>query len=78
MTRELRAAPVVLLGAARSGTKLVRDSLALDAHIARVPYDINYVWRFGNEELDHDELDAASLTPGVAARIREPPGPLQR
>jgi hypothetical protein len=69
VTRELRAAPVVLLGAARSGTKLVRDSLALDAHIARVPYDINYVWRFGNEDLDHDELDAASLTPGIAARI---------
>jgi hypothetical protein len=68
--RELRAAPVVLLGAARSGTKLVRDSLALDTHIAKVPYDINYVWRFGNEDLDHDELDAASLTPAIVARIR--------
>lgn len=70
MTRKLRAAPVVLLGAARSGTKLVRDSLALDAHIARVPHDINYVWRFGNEDVDHDELGAASLTPAIAARIR--------
>lgn len=68
--RKLRAAPVVLLGAARSGTKLVRDCLAQQSSLAKVPYDINYVWRLGNEGLDHDELDPASLTPATRARIR--------
>src|SRR4051812_20775701 len=40
--------PVIVIGAARSGTKLLRDSLATHADVARVPYDVNYVWRFGN------------------------------
>ena len=70
MTAELRATPVVLLGAARSGTKLLRDCLALDPRIAKVPHDINYVWRLGNEELTHDELAPSDLTPQATVRIR--------
>jgi hypothetical protein len=67
---KLSAAPIVLIGAARSGTKLLRDCLALDPRVARVPHDINYVWRLGNEGSPHDELDPSAMTPEIRARIR--------
>lgn len=67
----LRAQPVVLVGAARSGTKIFRDALARQDHVTRVPYDINYVWRLGNDRLEHDELTREMLGPRVSDRIRE-------
>lgn len=63
--------PIILVGAARSGTKLVRDIIAAHPLIDKVPYDINYIWRLGNENVAHDELDIATLTPEVEARIRK-------
>lgn len=61
--------PVILIGAARSGTKLVRDLIAEHPAINKVPYDINYVWRLGNEHLSDDELSGTLLTPEVKRRI---------
>ena len=61
--------PVIIIGAARSGTKLVRDLVATHPAVDRVPYDINYIWRFGNEEYPHDELPPESLTPDTTRRI---------
>lgn len=49
---------IFIIGAARSGTKFLRDTLAASLEIARVPYDVGYVWRRGNEALPHDEIDA--------------------
>lgn len=63
--------PLIVIGAARSGTKLLRDTLAHHPHIAAVPYDINYVWRLGNEHIPHDALSPLDLTPHHAARIRQ-------
>lgn len=62
---------VFLIGAARSGTKLLRSLIARHPAINAVPYDINYVWRLGNEDLPHDELSPDSLTDRAASRIRE-------
>lgn len=45
---------IILIGAARSGTKLIRDSLAEAANVGCVPYDVNFVWRYGNEHLPDD------------------------
>lgn len=61
MTDQLR--PVIVVGAARSGTKLIRDALgtALDSGV--VPYDIGYVWRYGNESSPHDCLPVAAIKP---------------
>lgn len=53
---------IVLIGAARSGTKLVRDSLAAATGAGEVPYDVGYVWRFGNEQAPDDVLDPLALT----------------
>jgi len=44
--------------------------LATDEALQCVPYDVNYVWRTGNESLPHDELDPATLTPARERRIR--------
>jgi Sulfotransferase family len=45
---------VVVVGAARSGTKIFRDALAEATAVGKVPYDIGYVWRVGNEGLPDD------------------------
>lgn len=62
--------PVFIIGAARSGTKFLRDTLAAAPGIAAVPYDINYIWRRGNESVAHDELDPVSCDARQAAGIR--------
>ena len=48
---------IVLIGAARSGTKMLRDALAEATGAGRVPYDISYVWRYGNEAHPDDVLE---------------------
>lgn len=47
---------IIILGAARSGTKILRDCLGAANDVAAIPYDVGYVWRYGNESLEHDEL----------------------
>lgn len=58
-----------IIGAARSGTRLVRGLLAGHPDAAPVPYDVNYIWRFGNERLPHDELTPELLTEAIRERI---------
>jgi hypothetical protein len=54
--------PIVIVGAARSGTKILRDVLAAAPGARAVPYDVHYVWRYRADEAD-DVLDPARLTP---------------
>ncbi len=63
--------PIILIGAARSGTKMLRDTIALHPQIDKIPYDINYIWRLGNENLPHDELTPDMATQEVIHRIRK-------
>lgn len=65
------APPVILIGAARSGTKFLRDVLAAGAGKAAVPYDVNYVWRYGAEGAPDDVLDPTALTERRRAFIRK-------
>lgn len=60
---------VVVVGAARSGTKLLRECLGREPGISVVPYDMNFIWRLGNESLPHDEIPASAATPRTGARI---------
>jgi len=64
-----RYQPVFIIGAARSGTRLLREHLAAHPEVDKVPYDINYIWRLGNEDLPHDELVPELLSPSVRERI---------
>ncbi|MDG4831443.1 sulfotransferase [Solwaraspora sp. WMMD1047] len=61
---------IVILGAARSGTKVLRDALATATGAGAVPYDIGYVWRYGNEDRRDDVLDPALLDDRARAFIR--------
>ncbi len=62
---------IIVIGAARSGTKLMRDLIARHPDVDRVPYDVNYIWRMGNESVPHDELTADRVTPAIRERILE-------
>jgi hypothetical protein len=61
---------VVIVGAARSGTKYLRDILATATNAACVPYDINYIWRYGSESHPDDALPESLATDGKARFIR--------
>lgn len=64
------ASPIIILGAARSGTKFLRSVLASGKGVAAVPYDVNYVWRYGAETAPDDRLDPANLTARQSDFIR--------
>jgi len=66
----MTTAHVVLIGAARSGTKILRDGLAEAMSIGRVPYDIGYVWRYGHERYPDDTLGAQDSSERTRAFIR--------
>ena len=61
---------VIIVGAARSGTKYLRDILASAPNAAKVPYDINYIWRYGHEDYASDMFPPAFATPKIASFIR--------
>lgn len=62
---------IIVIGAARSGTKLLRDILSTHVDVGRVPYDVNYLWRQGNERVSHDELRPDMLTESLRLRIQQ-------
>lgn len=63
--------PVVVLGAARAGTNILRDVLTASPAMTTWPCDeINYIWRHGNARVPHDELTADHARPRVVRYIR--------
>ena len=49
--------PVIIVGAARSGTNMLRNLLTQFAGVETWPCDeINYIWRYGNANYPTDEL----------------------
>jgi len=62
---------VFLLGAGRSGTKFLRDVLGVSPNIGVIPYDIGYVWRYGNESFSSDEFTPEMITPSIEKNIRK-------
>lgn len=48
---------VFLVGAARSGTKLLRTILSQSTDIGVIPYDMNYIWKYGHYDMKHDEMN---------------------
>ena len=61
---------VLIIGAARSGTKFLRDTLAAHPSVFAVPYDVNFIWRLGNEGNGDDELVPEQCDASTAAAIR--------
>ncbi|TWT99495.1 Sulfotransferase domain protein [Botrimarina colliarenosi] len=65
-----RYTPVVILGAGRSGTNLLRDGLTRLNGVATWPCDeVNYLWRSGAKRFPTDEFTPSMATPAVQRRI---------
>lgn len=62
---------IVIIGAPRSGTNMLRDVLAQLDEIATWPCDeINYIWRHGNVRHPSDELTPKMARPEIRRFIR--------
>jgi hypothetical protein len=62
--------PVIIIGAARSGTKFLRDTLGTSQDAMAIPYDISYVWRYRNESWPDDALAVEACTEAARSYIR--------
>lgn len=63
--------PLIIIGAPRSGTKLLRDLICQAPRFATWPCDeINLLWRHGNARHPDDALPPALATPAVARHMR--------
>lgn len=63
--------PVIIIGAPRSGTNMLRDMLVELQGVATWPCDeINYIWRHGNVRYPSDEFSPEMATPNIAAYIQ--------
>jgi len=61
--------PIIVLGAARSGTKMLRDAIGSHPRLIAIPHDINFIWKYGNYRINHDCLNPEDVTPATAAFI---------
>lgn len=67
----MNARPIIILGAARSGTNILRDTLCRLPGVGTWPCDeINYIWRHGNARYPTDEFTADMARPRVVDYIR--------
>jgi hypothetical protein len=63
--------PVIIVGAPRSGTNMLRDVLTCLPRVATWPCDeINYIWRHGNMRYPSDEFTPEMARPEVCKYIR--------
>lgn len=64
--------PLIIIGAPRSGTNMLRDILTSFDDISTWPCDeVNYLWRHGNVRYPSDEMPAERATPAVQAYMRK-------
>ncbi|MCP9292288.1 sulfotransferase family protein [Gracilimonas sediminicola] len=62
---------IFLIGPARSGTKIIRDVIASHPEINKVPYDINYIWKYGNYNKEGDVLTTKDYDSKINTYIKE-------
>src|SRR6056297_942955 len=63
--------PIIIIGAPRSGTNMLRDVLTSLPGVATWPCDeINYIWRHGNVRYPSDEFTPEMARPEVCKYIR--------
>jgi len=63
---------LIIIGAPRSGTNMLRNVLTSFDGISTWPCDeINYIWRYGNASYPSDELPISKVTPKIKDYIRK-------
>lgn len=63
--------PLIIIAAARSGTKMLREVIAASPNVVDFPYDMNYIWKYRNYDIPHDELTSEHITPEIINFIRK-------
>lgn len=64
--------PLIIIGAPRSGTNMLRDVLCKLPGFETWPCDeINYIWRHGNVKYPSDAIPSELATPAVVSYIRD-------
>ena len=62
--------PIIVIGAPRSGTNMLRDALVSFPGVSTWPCDeLPFVWRFNNAAFPHDEFPSSFATEKVCAYI---------
>jgi len=63
--------PVIIIGAGRSGTNMLREMLTQIPGVGTWPCDeINYIWRHYNASVPHDEFSRQEAKPSTVRYIR--------
>ncbi|QFR48901.1 sulfotransferase [Sulfurimonas lithotrophica] len=63
---------IIIIGAPRSGTNMLRDILCEFNGVGTWPCDeINYIWRHGNMSLETDQFDKSMVTPKIKKYINK-------
>lgn len=62
--------PILIISAARSGTKMIRYVLDASGYVVSYPYDANYIWKYGNYNVSHDEILPDSINDNQKSKIR--------
>ena len=63
--------PLIIIGAARSGTNILRNCLTNISGFSTWPCDeINYIWRHKNRECPHDQFPETLARPEVVEYLR--------
>ena len=63
--------PVIIIGAPRSGTKMLRNIISSFEDFSTWPFDeINFIWRHGHKTSESDEFPVSSLDEGKANYVR--------
>lgn len=71
MSKELNYTPVIIIGAGRTGTNMLRDVIcSLDGFGTWDCDEINPVWRYGNKNAVNDVLRPEDARPGIKKYIR--------
>lgn len=71
MKEPQRAGPIIVIGAPRSGTNMLRDVLTSLPGCGTWPCDeINFIWRHGNARFPTDELQPLHARPEVIRFVR--------
>jgi len=64
--------PLIIVGAPRSGTNMLRDVLTSFDGVVTWPCDeINYIWRHGNVRYPSDEIPASNASPSIKSYIQQ-------
>jgi hypothetical protein len=59
--------PLIVIGAGRSGTTMVRHALMQHREVASFEFEMNPLWKYGNEHINHDMLNVSDNYSGKAA-----------